>query len=535
MKPTAGVQRTPKTTSTRRRFAAVLLAALCGLAAAAQAAGAPDYRIGPAPAWVRPVVDAVPAPAEIGTTPGGERWWLVDHQTRVAGAQRSAYVHTIVEAVTEAGVAEAARIEVSFDPSYSTLTLHDVRVWRHGRPVSRLADVQVKVLQREPDLESRIYDGRRTASLVLPDVRPGDAVEVAYTVSGRNPVFGRHEFGDDDMQWEIAVAHVRSRLLVADDTPVETRSFEGAPAVRREQDADGREFVWEARDVPALRLPADTPTTYAPFARVAWSDFASWGEVARWAEPLYQPPAHLGPALQAERDRIAAAFATPQARASAVLRLVQEQVRYLGVEMGANSHAPSSPDLVFKRRYGDCKEKALLVVTLLRALGVDAAPALVDTVRRASIGADLPSPESFDHVIARVRIAGVDYWLDATRPPQLGDLGEVEQSDFGLALVLDGRSTALAPMPPATADADAREEHVEIDLSRGAHAPASLQVTTIFRRGAAERMRSALEDDGRDATQDRALDFQESSYPGVYVAAPMEVRDDARADALTLV
>ena len=535
MNTTAGAPHAPKDIPPCARAAALMLAALCGFASGARAASAPDYRIGPAPTWVQPVVDPVPAPAAIGTTPGGERWWLVDRQVRVAGTQRSAYVHTIVEAVTEGGVAEAAKVEVSFDPSYATLTLHDVRIWRHGQPVSRLADAQVKVLQREPDLESRIYDGRRTASLVLPDVRPGDAVEVAYTVSGRNPVFARHEFASEEMQWEIAVAHVRYRLQVAGDAPLRTHSLAGAPEVRRAASPGGREFVWEARDVPALRLPSDTPSTYDPYARVGWTDFADWGEVARWAEPLYQPPAQLGAALQAERDRIAAAFATPQARTSVVLRLVQEQVRYLGVEMGANAHAPSAPDLVFKRRYGDCKEKTLLVVTLLRALGIDASPALVDTVRREAIAGDLPSPESFDHVITRVRIAGVDYWLDATRAPQLGDLRSVEQSDFGLALVLDGRSTELTPMPPATADADARDVHVEIDLSHGAHAPATMQVTTVFHRGAAERMRSVLEDEGLETAQDRALNFYERSYPGVGVAAPMEVRDDAQADALTVV
>ena len=520
----------------RRHAAAIaLLATLCGLAPGARAAATPDYRIGPVPAWVQPVVESAPKPAALGTTPGGERWWLVDRQVRVAGGQRSTYVHTIVEAVTEAGVAEAAKIEVAFDPSYAALTLHDVRIWRDGRPVSHLADAQVKVLQRETDLESRIYDGRRTASLVLPDVRPGDAVEVAYTVNGRNPVFGRHEFGAEDTQWEIAVAHVRYRLLLDDAAALRVHSLDGAPQARRADGPDGHEYVWEARDVAPLRLPSQTPSTYQPYARVAWTDFADWGAVARWAEPLYQPPATLGPALQAERDRIAAAFATPRERASAVLRLVQEQVRYLGVEMGANSHAPSPPDLVFKRRYGDCKEKALLAVTLLRALGIDASPALVDTERRSSIATDLPSPESFDHVILRARIAGTDYWLDATREPQRGALDAIEQSDYGLALVLDGRSTDLASMPPASPESNALKVRVDIDLTHGEQAPATMQVTTSYRRGRAEDMRARLEDEGLDAEQDRFVNFYARIYGGVRVAAPMEVHDDPQADALTLV
>ena len=46
---------------------------------------------------------------------------------------------------------------------------------------------------------------------------------------------------------------------------------------------------------------------------------------------------------------------------------------------------PSAPDAVYARRWGDCKEKALLMVTMLRALGIEASPALVNTERRDDI------------------------------------------------------------------------------------------------------------------------------------------------------
>ena len=52
-----------------------------------------------------------------------------------------------------------------------------------------------QVLQRERDLESRVYDGRRTVDLELDDVRPGDVLEFAYTLAGQNPVFGDHHAG----------------------------------------------------------------------------------------------------------------------------------------------------------------------------------------------------------------------------------------------------------------------------------------------------------------------------------------------------
>jgi transglutaminase-like putative cysteine protease len=515
-----------------RRGAWGLAALLPGLVAAA----APDYRIGAAPAWVVPVVDAgAPAPAPgPASVSGGTRWRLVDDQVRIAGAERSSFHRTVKEAVTNAGVDEVAQMEVTFDPSYESLVINDVRVTRAGQAVSRLGNLSVKVLQREKDLESRIYDGRKTVNVVLNDIRPGDIVDTSYTLTGHNPVFGRHQSGGFSMQWGVPVVRLHSRLVEADGVALQLKSVNGAPQPTVTEANGQRELVWDERDVQALHLEVDTPRSFDPYASVEWSDFADWGAVARWAEPLYPVPAHLGPALQAERDRIAAAAVTPQARTAAVLHLVQEQVRYLGVEMGANAHMPSDADTVFARRYGDCKEKALLMVALLRSLGVDASPALVNTERRGEIARDLPSSGEFDHAITRVRIGERTYWLDATRSPQGDDIDRIAQSRYGQALVLDGRSTALTAMPAALPAEHSRDIHVDLDLS-GGPVQVPLQIVSTMKGATAEHMRALIEDQGVEALQTKYLNFYADTYDGIRVDAPMEVRDDPHADTLTTI
>ncbi|MFX8207373.1 transglutaminase domain-containing protein, partial [Acinetobacter baumannii] len=85
----------------------------------------------------------------------------------------------------------------------------------------------------------------------------------------------------------------------------------------------------------------------------------------------------------------------PEARLLAALRFVQREVRYLGIEMGANSHAPHPPETVLPRRYGDCKDKTLLTLTLLGRLGIPASPALVHTTERQAAAERLPTPWAF--------------------------------------------------------------------------------------------------------------------------------------------
>ncbi|MFL6679178.1 MAG: DUF3857 domain-containing transglutaminase family protein [Burkholderiaceae bacterium] len=519
----------------RRRTSAARLVLAAGLLAGA-AAQAAEYRIGTTPAWVKPVALAAlaPAQADAANVAHGLRYDLIDDQVRLAQGSRGRYHHEISEAVTDRGIDALSHHEITFDPSWETLTLVQLDVIRDGRRASRLRDVRVKVLQRERDLESRIYDGRKSVLLDLSDVRVGDTVEFAYARSGMNPVFQGHHASDFDLQWEVPVARVHRRLSTAQGLDVRVAALGGAPAPQVAR-ADGfDERTWDLHDVPALRIEASVPGSYNPYPWIEWSDFANWGGVARWAERLYPVPARLGPGLQAAVDGVARQASQDDERVVAVLRLVQQQVRYLGVEIGAGTHAPSAPDAVWARRWGDCKEKALLMVTMLRALGIDASPALVNTDRQADIARDLPSAGSFDHAIVRVRHGGRDVWLDPTRAPQQGTLATVTQPDYARALVLDGRSDALAAMPAHTVAAHARDVRIDVDSRAGFDQPVRYDVRTTYRGFSADMVRDRLGNGEPAELQRGYLNFYAASYPGIRVAAPFEVHDDARANTVVV-
>ncbi|MBL0076594.1 MAG: DUF3857 domain-containing protein [Rhodocyclaceae bacterium] len=81
----------------------------------------------------------------------------------------------------------ASQIEAEFDPSYQTLTMHSLELVR-GTTRTTSSMPKVQLLERERQLEQRMYDGRVTMSVVLDDVRVGDEIHYAYTVTGLNPV-----------------------------------------------------------------------------------------------------------------------------------------------------------------------------------------------------------------------------------------------------------------------------------------------------------------------------------------------------------
>lgn len=503
--------------------------------AKAQAVGK-GASFGPAPAWVEVHEAPLDAPDPADGLSQGRHYLLSDEQVRVAGDRLVRYRHIATRAVNERGVEDIANVQISFDPNYQTLTVHRLQVRRGGEVVARAAPAALRLLQRESSLESLVYDGRLTAHVALPDVRVGDVVEYAYSVQGSNPAFGAARFGSFDLEWGVPVAEIRARLLWPRGRPLYWKHHNEAPAAEVVNTGSELDHRWTRRAVPARLVDADSPGWYDPYRWVEWGEFADWGAVVRWALPLYRLPTGPLPAVDREVARIAAETGDPQARLLAALRFVQREVRYLGIEMGANSHAPHPPQTVLQRRFGDCKDKTLLTLTLLARLGIPARPALVHTTERQAVAERLPTPWAFNHVLVRAELNGQPVWLDPTRTQQGGrQLAQWVQSDHGQALVIAEGAQGFSPMAGPQARLQRQQLKVLLDASAGYEQPARLTITTHATGAAAENLRGTLASQSRDRLQKDYLDYYAATYRDLAVDQPMEVRDDLDANAIELV
>jgi transglutaminase-like putative cysteine protease len=173
--------------------------------------------------------------------------------------------------------------------------------------------------------------------------------------------------------------------------------------------------TWELTDIPAHQpLPHDPP----PRASFPWfgvSSVATWTDFAAWYRRLAADSDRAGPGVESLAAELAAAHPDRAGR----LRAAYERVaalRYVAIELGVGAFRPRSPEQVWRQRYGDCKDKAGLLVALLTRLGIPAEFALVN--RFDTTFTDFPGWQ-FNHALARVPAdpaAGQphDLWLDST-------------------------------------------------------------------------------------------------------------------------
>lgn len=495
----------------------------------------PEVVVAPVPSWVKPVEHSTKAVDVTNLQVQGEAFLLFDRQINLRGSERQIFSHSVTQVVHESGLERAAHIAIDFDPSYQQLQIHYVYIHRSGQRVAQLNLKSMRLVQREKSLESQIYDGTKTANLFLEDVRVGDLVEFAYTRKGANPVFGGKLSGQIDMQWGVPVQELHMRLVTEPGRTLQIRYLNQAPLPTEEVVPQGmKALTWSFSNVAGLRVKDDAPGWYDPYVAIQYSDFADWRSVVAWAVPLYQPPTVLPAEVQQEVTRLWGLRLSSHERAVQALRFVQKNVRYLGIEVGASSHAPTAPELVMKRRFGDCKDKSLLTLTMLRALGIEAHAALVHTKVRRGTADQLPMPVVFDHVIVKVVIDGQVFWVDPTRSPQEGTLESISQPDFGYALVIAPQERALTAMAPGASSAYYRRSLAELDASAGPGRETSLSVVSFFEGRSAELLRQRLASEPRKELDKQFLNQWARYYPSIASQGAFVVSDDVVANQIVL-
>jgi transglutaminase-like putative cysteine protease len=467
------------------------------------------------------------------TVDGGRRYWLSDSQYDLRGGGQVWFHRVVTEVVAGDGLQSVASISIDFDPSYQRLDIHHLRVVRGDQTRTLDPALLVNTLRRERDLERAMYDGRLTAHIVTPDVRLGDVVDYAYSITGAQPIFGGRFAAEIAFQWGCWVGETRERILVDAGRRLATRSW-GEPPVDQGRGLDdgGVEHLWVAHDTPAVRGEPEVPGWARMTPRLRVADSLTWAEVADVFRAPYAPPETLPADLEAELAAIAARAPTPAERVVEGLRLVQAGLRYHSVSLGDGGFVPRPVERIWATRSGDCKDASRLLTTVLRRLGIEADPALVNTWNGHGLDHDAPTLTAFDHCITRVRCDGAVYWLDPTRYPQGGVLSALAQVRCGWALPLVAGAALEAMGEDApTPVSESRETFV---LGSSAGGTSTLAVETIFRGWRADDMRRRLANEGPAELSQSYEDHYARAYGRVTVLRPLEAADDIEANALTI-
>jgi transglutaminase-like putative cysteine protease len=490
------------------------------------AADASSILYAPPNDWVKPQFFAPPQPA-VGSGDSSADDHLLLQERQINALEDETFFHTDRQILSVDGVQNGSTIKISFNPNYESLTWHWARIWRGGQILDRLDTNKIQIVQQEQDLDAYMLNGEKSAILVLDDVRVGDIIDCAYSLQGKNPVFTGHFSCAIPVEMEKPADRLLTRVVWPRQKPLYAMQHGCSVKPTMVIGKDAIDYTWDFRQASGFTLEDSLPDWYDPQQWVQLSDFHTWSEVNRWALDLFQVTPPFSPELS---RKIAEWRQIPgqEQQVLAVLRFVQDDVRYFGIEIGPGTEKPTDPSTVFTRRFGDCKDKSLLFVTILRALGIEAYPVLVNADLGRGIDSWLPSAAAFDHCIAEVQCAGQIYYLDPTINYQRGPLAAHYHPNYARGLIISPYTTGLVTIPQNTGMPQmTTTEYFQIGHLGEA---SQLKVITVAQGRDADILRTLFATTKLNDIQSADEHLYSAFYPGLKTSSPIVVNDNEQQD-----
>jgi tetratricopeptide (TPR) repeat protein/transglutaminase-like putative cysteine protease len=454
---------------------ALTFAQLCLAQQAAEAWSSPHFSL--APRALYEAASAVSAPE------GANATILVDDESySFDEAGRIQHVsHIIYKVLTQKGAEGWDYLSVGWEPWHEARPAIRARVVTPDFSVHELDPYTITEAPARGGDYKTYSDGKRLHA-PFPAIAPGVVVEAEYTQRETEPLFapghvGRIVFGQE----RVPVEHSRAvfdapssltlrigTLLLPDLKPMHT-------------EANGRVTLiydlgrLEGMDPQEPNLPPDVAT----YPEIAFSTGPSWQGMAAEYSKIVDSRANSA-SVQAIVDQLIAGKKGRAEKEGAILDYLDREVRYTGIEFGEAAIMPHDPADTLNKKYGDCKDKATLLVTMLRAAGVPAYVALLNGGSRMDVPAELPGMGLFDHAIAYVPGTPA-LWIDAT--DRYARLGQLPAGDQGrLALIARPETTSLVKTPESASRDNVLLEYRELAL--GENGPATVtertQPTGVF-------------------------------------------------------
>lgn len=454
--------------------------------------------------------------SEIEKEARGYLFLLLDNQVNIQ--QQESYNRMSFKILNAQGIQDMSDFSIDFDPVYQKVKIHSINLIRNGKTIDKLDLNNLQVIQRETNMERSLYDGRLSALFNISDVRVNDIIDYSYTVAGFNPIHKGNFQNSYYLNFTDPIRTIHLSVLVPTDEKLYYKVFNSQDKPIITNNGNLKKYSFTIKDPEIVKYQDNTPVWYVNNAYVEFSQYKNWKEVANNFDDYYGVTEATRSWLEEKSKQI---FTGETDSLTEIIRFVQDDIRYLGFENGLNSHKPSDPKDVFERRFGDCKDKSLLLSELLKINGIDANPILVSSYNSETLKDKLPSPDAFDHCIVQLNLDDEIRYIDPTINFQGGNLNSTYFPDYAFGLPLQHSSKDLMQFPDPESRPTRIFETIHINEIGG---NAELNVTTSYYGKQADYIRRDFSENKLADIQENYTKFYSSLYP--VIAASEEIMFD---------
>jgi tetratricopeptide (TPR) repeat protein len=337
----------------------------------------------------------------------------------------------------------------------------------------------IVIIDKKDPSDNSIYSNRRYVAFPLPGIKAGSVIEydIRFNSTGKNlstNVFDRYIFGGYD---RTAISQYVVRYPENMAVNVFLKGTGLTPAGKRENGIVEKTYTFENPPVFDVKNESVSIFDRAPLAMI--STFKDWDSISKWYSDAFERNIKSG--INTDDASILPDLSkkTKSEKSDILYAFVQKNIHYVGVELAESAMIPHAPAEVFKNKFGDCKDQAMLLIYLLRTYGIEACPVLVSTPDNGQVEKKVPSPFFFNHVIVFVPKQdgiGADSYYDTTSSfTASGNLPSADQGAAGFIIKKDGTGS-FVEIPAIPYDRNVLEEDYKVETGMAGNGNIDLSI-----------------------------------------------------------
>ena len=379
---------------------------------------------------------------------------------------------------------ERGTVAVYFNPQRKIKTLHGWCIPAQGK------DYEVKdkdTIEVAPNTEGgELISDTKYKVVRIPASDPGNIIGYEYEVE-EQPLFLQDKWSFQETD-PVRESHYSLQLPPGWEYKA---SWLNHSEVMPTQ-AGNNSWQWTVSNISGIRHEPLMPPFQGVAGQMILSFFASgvpalkanadWNAMGKWYFNLVGERVDASPEIKQQVIALTASKSTTLEKMQTIAEFVQHDIRYVAIELGIGGMQPHSAPDVFSHRYGDCKDKATLVRSMLHEIGVESYHVLIND-ERGSVTGDMPAHNGFNHAITAIKLPDgmADPSLIATmQHPKLGRIlffdptndlipfGQLPgylQSNYGLLVTPDGGELIELPQQPSIMNSIQRTAKLTLDTT----------------------------------------------------------------------
>lgn len=351
-------------------------------------------------------------------------------------------VHVIIKILNDRGKEDFSEILLGYDSTYEKVELEFARTIKIDGTVVKVGDKNIRDVSRY--LNFPLYSNARVMIISMPEVSSGSLLEYKAKIQSNRLIAKKHFSVNYFLQESEPVIYSSFKLITPSERKVNMKILNSQynklgidliPEVTTEKDKTI--YFLELKDVPQIIPEPNMPPKAEIDTILLLSSFSSWDEIFNWWSPLYKGKIIPDEDIRHKTEELINGLESKRDKAKAIYNFCAQEIRYVAVEYGQAGYEPHKAQDVFLNKYGDCKDQAILLITMLRYAGFQAYPVLIGTKGSIALSKDFPSL-LFNHAICVLKIDEEFIFLDPTAETvSLGDLPSGDQDRYVLVFFED--------------------------------------------------------------------------------------------------